>query len=85
MNARDPLERVRAALHRYARRVTPMLAGLKDAEAIRRVLRDESVRTLEELGYDVAHDPMAQARLDYAVADALDTLARLTSDEGGDS
>jgi hypothetical protein len=77
------LEEVRAALHRYAIRVTPMVAGLKDAEAIRRILREESARTLEELHLDNAG--MARLRLRWALASALAELERLTSDGGGGS
>ena len=78
MSARDEI--LRAALERYTLRASARVAGAGDVNECRRVLREEAVRTLEELGLDVAHDPMAQARLDYGVAAALETLDRLTSD-----
>jgi hypothetical protein len=91
MNAPDPLEQargallehVRAALHRYARRVSVRVAGVKEAAAIERILRDEMAGTLEELHLDNAG--MARLRLRWALASALAELERLTSGGGANS
>jgi hypothetical protein len=75
------MEQLRAGLERYARRVSVRVAGLSDERACRTVLREEMVRTLKELRLDVDSDPVARARLDWALAEGLAELDRLS--EGG--